>query len=154
VKPSLFVFDLDFTLWNAGGTWCDCTTPPYKLENGIIRDSYGLKISLYPDVLEIINELKRQNCQLALASRTEEPSWAVQLLELFNIRHLFEFEEIYPTRKTVHFNSIQAKSGVPYNKMVFFDDEYRNIEDVSKLGVRCVYVNRGIEKYMFREYLD
>jgi magnesium-dependent phosphatase 1 len=141
-------------LWNAGGTWCDCTTPPYKLENGIIRDSYGLNIRLYPDALEIINELKRQNCQLALASRTEEPTWAIQLLELFNIRHLFDFEEIYPTRKTVHLKSIQDKSGIPFNNMVFFDDEYRNIEDVSKLGVHCILVNNGIAKLHIQKFLN
>ena len=25
----LLVFDLDFTLWDAGGTWCDQTKPPF-----------------------------------------------------------------------------------------------------------------------------
>ena len=30
---------------------------------------------------------------------------------------------------------IQQKSGIPYNDMVFYDDEYDNIEDVSGLGM-------------------
>ena len=30
---------------------------------------------------------------------------------------------------------IQQKSGIPYKDMVFYDDEYDNIEDVSELGM-------------------
>lgn len=37
----LIVFDLDFTLWNAGGTWCDHTFPPYRKENNRVIDSQG-----------------------------------------------------------------------------------------------------------------
>ncbi len=83
----LVVFDLDFTLWDAGGTWCDCTNPPYKRVNGYVEDAYGRKIKLYPDVKTILNELHDKDVKMALASRTEAPSWARQLLSLFEIDH-------------------------------------------------------------------
>lgn len=28
--------------------------------------------------------------------------------------------------------------------MIFFDDEYRNIKDIEKLGVTCIYVKNGV----------
>jgi len=46
----LLVFNLDFTLWDAGGTWCDHTDPPYTKENSFIQDASGKTISLYPEV--------------------------------------------------------------------------------------------------------
>ena len=48
----LLVFDLNFTLWNAGGTRCDHTTPPYRkridhiLDGGGRTHSPGLAIEL------------------------------------------------------------------------------------------------------------
>lgn len=48
--------------------------------------------------------------------------------------------EIYPSSKIRHFTALQAKSGIPCNQMVFFDDEWRNRE-VETLGVHFCHVN-------------
>jgi magnesium-dependent phosphatase 1 len=144
MKYQIIVFDLDFTLWNAGGTWCDQTCPPYKRVNEAIYDSENNKITLYPDVFQIIRQLTKRGYTLGLASRTYEPSWANKLLDLFEIGNYFNFKEIYPSSKKEHFLQIRNKSKVPYNKMIFFDDELRNIEDVEKLGVKSVLVRNGI----------
>ena len=47
----VFVFDLDFTLWDAGGGWCDTTNPPYFWKNGKLYDQSNDWIRLYPDVI-------------------------------------------------------------------------------------------------------
>ncbi len=141
----LFVFDLDFTLWDCGGTWCDCTHPPYRKENGKVLDRSGRHIVLYPDVAAILNTLTRQGHQLAAASRTHEPSWADQLLKLLEVDHLFQYKEIYPGPKLPHFRSLKKRSGLAYENMVFFDDEERNIADIGPLGVRAVYVRMGLD---------
>jgi magnesium-dependent phosphatase 1 len=153
VTKKLFVFDLDFTLWNAGGTWCDCTTPPYKKTNGFVTDSSGIKIVLYPDVREIIQILKAHDKLIAIASRTEEPTWAKQILELLDVRTNFDYEEIFPDRKTKHLKKIQQLSKINFQEMVFFDDEYRNIEDVIELGVTCEWVRNGINKKVVIKYV-
>ncbi len=140
----LIVFDLDFTLWDAGGTWCDCTNPPYKRVNGHVEDSYGSKIRLYPDVINILSELKEQRFSMALASRTEAPSWAQQLLKLLEIEHYFIHKEIYPGSKIQHFRQLQKATGISYSDMIFFDDEMRNIREVGDLGVHAIYVEDGI----------
>lgn len=153
MQKTLFVFDLDFTLWDAAGTWCDCTVPPYEKVNSHVIDGDGGQIILYDDVDSILNELKQAGKMIASASRTTAPEIAKQLLELFDIRHFFALEEIYPDCKLTHLNRIKELSGVAFSEMVFFDDEYRNIRDVASLGVACEYVQEGVAWEHVRKYM-
>ncbi len=140
----VFVFDLDFTIWNAGGTWCDATHPPYFWEGGKLLDQDFRWIRLYNDVIPILEKLKRDSKYIVAASRTFEPEWAQELLNLFDIDKYFDWKEIYPGSKISHFNKIREHFQLPYYKMVFLDDEYRNIEDVRSLGVEAVFIRNGI----------
>lgn len=145
----LVVFDLDFTLWDAGGTWCDHTRPPYIRENGYIRDADRRSIYLYPDVRSILDTLSRKEIPMAVASRTHSPDIARKLMNMFGIKDYFQYEEIYPGSKLQHFEALQNKSRVPYRDMFFFDDEQRNIQDVGSLGVQSVLVNSGMSWSIF-----
>jgi len=140
----VFVFDLDFTLWDAGGTWCDATNPPYRWQDSRLLDSSGRRIRLYDDVVMLLEELQKQGKGIAAASRTFEPGWAQDLLHLFDIDKYFDCKEIYPSGKTTHLKRIRDHFEVPYSDIVFFDDEYRNIADVQQLGVESVFVKDGI----------
>lgn len=140
----VFVFDLDFTLWNAGGTWCDSTNPPYSWEKNKLLDSSGRWIRLYDDVIRILTHLKNNGKHVAVASRTYEPEWARELLHLFDIDKYFDLKEIYPADKTKHLKRIRDHFNVLYSEIVFFDDEYRNIAEVQQLGVESVFIKRGI----------
>ncbi|NQU88567.1 MAG: magnesium-dependent phosphatase-1 [Mariniphaga sp.] len=153
MEKELFVFDLDFTIWDAGGTWCDATNPPYHAEKGEVYDSSGKWIRLYPDVRKILAKLKEMEKLIAIASRTYEPDWANNLLQLFNIDHFFIKKEIYPDIKTTHFRNLQEHFQIDYNQMVFFDDEYRNVEEISRHGVECVLVRNGLSMGMVERYL-
>ncbi|KAH0626143.1 hypothetical protein JD844_000936 [Phrynosoma platyrhinos] len=105
-KPSLVVFDLDYTLWPF---WVDThVDPPFQ------------------------------------KSRTSEIQGATQLLDLFGINLYFRYTEIYPGSKVTHFQRLSQQSGIPLCQMLFFDDENRNIYDVSKLGVTCILVPNGM----------
>ncbi|WP_028974786.1 magnesium-dependent phosphatase-1 [Spirochaeta cellobiosiphila] len=139
----LYVFDLDFTLWDCGGTWCDCTSPPYRKTRGGVYDSVGRHIRLYPDVLPILNRLREEGHLLAVASRTHEPMWAKALLKLLDVDTVFQFKEIYPGSKYPHFKSLKEKSHMNYDEMIFFDDEERNIKDIQGLGVKSILVSHG-----------
>lgn len=153
MEKELFVFDLDFTLWNAGGTWCDCTIPPYHLKGDKVYDSEGAQIVLYPFVEDILKAIKDANKKIAVASRTSSPKNARKLLELFKLDKYLDVEEIYPSDKTMHFRNILSKTGIQFEKMIFFDDEFRNIHDVSALGVTCIHVDDGIKPPMVQNYL-
>ena len=149
----IFVFDLDFTLWDAGGTWCDATNPPFYRENGKLLDQSGNWIRLYPDVIKILNLLKENKKFIVAASRTFEPAWAQDLLNLLEIDRFFDLKEIYPASKIRHFKRIQNHFDIPYSEMVFFDDEYRNIEEVGSLGVDTILVKNGISATVIEEFL-
>jgi len=148
--PGLIAFDLDFTLWDCDGLWVDSTSYPFqKREDGSIVDSDGRNFRLYEDVPEILNEIDDLGIPMALASRTEQPAWAQNLLELMGIRERFAYEEIYPSSKTKHFSRIAAASGVELHQMWFFDDENRNIVEVGEMGVTCVEVRNGLTRAIF-----
>ena len=150
--PELIVFDLDFTLWDCGGMWIDCTKPPFYLdENGDVRDRDLRKFRLYSDVPDILDSI---DCEIGIASRTGEPDWATEVLELMEIRDRFHYEEIYPDSKVTHFEKLHEDSGIPFSNMLFFDDERRNITEVGALGVTCIEVSRGVDWPAFQRGLE
>ena len=151
--PSLVVFDLDFTLWDCGGTWCDCLSPPFRMSGERIVDRLGRVVRLYDEVHEILDDCDRKRITKALASRTEQPEWAKQLVDLLGITHRFELAEIYPSSKVRHFEALRKASGVEFDQMLFFDDEKRNIVEVGDLGVVCIHVDDGVTRRAFQEGL-
>ena len=153
----MVVFDLDFTLWDCDGTWCDHTSPPYRRchpnHADEVQDSAGRTISLYPDVRRIIDDCHQKGLTLALASRTYQPTWAKQLLQLFEIDRLFDVQQIFPDSKRTHFANIEQQTGICYANMLFFDDEMRNVRDVNSLGVRSVLVENGINWQLYQQHI-
>lgn len=149
-----FVFDLDFTVWNAGGTWCDSTHAPFVWKNGQLKDQDGRWLYLYPEVKEILEELKAQGHQVAIASRTNAPTIAKQLLHMFEIDDLFDAREIYPGSKTTHMKRILKTLNVKKEDVVFFDDEYRNVDDIRLMGIKAILVQNGLNKALIKPYLN
>ena len=130
---------------------CDHTNPPYFKQNGIVRDDDHRIIRLYPEVKALLRELHKKIILLGIASRTGAPEWADELMQLFDIKKYFTHFEIYPGCKVNHFRSLQEKTGMDYRHMIFFDDEYRNIDDVGRLGVDAVFVEDGMSRKIMHE---
>lgn len=139
------VFDLDFTLWDAGGTWCDHLAPPFALRDDQVMDRNQNIVRLYDDVPKILDALGKAGIRTTLASRTGEPDWARELLHLLDIAGRFEFPQIYPGSKTQHFSLLRERINVTFDECLFFDDERRNITECSALGVKCVHVRKGLQ---------
>jgi len=149
----VFVFDLDFTLWNAGDTWCSETKPPYVWEDGKLYDQEKRWIRLYPDTIEVLKTLNQQQKIIVAASRTYEPEWANELLDIFDINKYFGVKEIYPGSKISHMKKIQEQVNKPYSQFVFFDDEQRNLDETETLGVKSVKIDNGISLKIVSEFL-
>ena len=109
-------------------------------------------VKLYPDAMEIFQVIEDNNIPMGIASRTEEPDWARQLLELLGIRDKFEYEEIFPDSKVTHFNNLKEKSGIKFSKMIFFDYEPRNTIEVGELGVHCSLIRSGINMSTYQRH--
>ena len=152
--PELIVFDLDYTLWDCGGTWCDCLTPPFNQTAGGPSDRFGRVVTLYEDVQDILQFCEDREITMALASRTHEPAWARELIRMLGIDHLFSYQEIFPSSKISHFNNLHRDSGIPLRNMLFFDDEMRNIHEVGAMGVTAIFVNNGLNYSLFEKGLQ
>ncbi|MCL4109311.1 UNVERIFIED_CONTAM: hypothetical protein GTU68_019739, partial [Idotea baltica] len=150
--PRLIVFDLDFTLWDTGGVWIDCTAPPFRQDaDGTVYDSQERRFQLYPDVLEILESISTTmpGTKIGIASRTSQPGWVREVLEMMEVTHYFDFNAIYPGSKIAHFEQLKRETGFEYAEMVFFDDEPRNIHEVSGLGVNAIEVPSGLNWQVF-----
>ncbi|XP_066903956.1 magnesium-dependent phosphatase 1 isoform X3 [Halyomorpha halys] len=109
ILPKLVVFDLDLTLWDVQVDKCN---PPFHKKDESITDEKSKIVKLYPDVLNVLNSLKKYGFPLSIASRITDISGAYQLLNLFNLNGYFDHLEIYPTEKTLHFCRPSMAMGV------------------------------------------
>ena len=57
--------------------------------------------------------------------------------------------QIFPGNKTQHFAKIQQASGIPFEEMLFFDDEARNRNVETELGVTFWIVRDGLNRDEF-----
>ncbi|KAK9499444.1 hypothetical protein O3M35_002476 [Rhynocoris fuscipes] len=150
--PKLVVFDLDYTLWPF---WVDThVTPPFRKSNGKVVDSRGATIKFYPEVPQILQKLSDMNITIGVASRTSEIAGAEQLCELFGWNKYFTYKEIYPGCKVAHFNQFKKKTGFEFHDMLFFDDESRNITDLTKINVTSILVKNGMTLKVLDEGLE
>lgn len=132
------------------------------------NDRWGESYAFYPAVSSIIHACKTRSIPLALASRTCAPDLARDLLKALHIiptftdnpaanktrtvraLEYFDYVQIFPATKTQHFARIHQASGVAYEDMLFFDDEARNRNVETELGVTFTLVRDG----MTREEVD
>ncbi|XP_043468572.1 magnesium-dependent phosphatase 1-like [Leptopilina heterotoma] len=152
-RPKIIVFDLDYTLWPF---WVDThVTPPFRYGKGTdVIDAHGQKIRYYKDSPEILKNLVKEGYEVGVASRTSEIKGANQLLNLFGWDKYINYKEIYPGSKVTHFSKIKKDSGVDFKDMLFFDDEQRNIVDLTKLGVLSILVKDGVSHAVIKQGLD
>ncbi|KAJ9174963.1 hypothetical protein P3X46_013555 [Hevea brasiliensis] len=139
ILPKLVVFDLDYTLWPF---YCECSS---KREMP----------SLYPHAKGILYALKDKRIDVAIASRSPTPDIAKAFLGKLSIKSMFVAQEIFSswTHKTEHFQRIHSRTGVPFKSMLFFDDEDRNIQAVSKMGITSILVGNGVNLGALRQGL-
>ncbi|KAG1661507.1 Magnesium-dependent phosphatase 1 [Nymphon striatum] len=139
-KAKLIVFDLDYTLWPL---WVDTHVhrPLQKKSDNKVYDAKEKEVKYYEDVPKILQRLKDEGYILAVASRTDWPDGGQQLIDMFGWNDFFTYKQLYPGSKCKHFEYFHQKSGIPYKDMLFFDDEYRNIVQIGKLGVTTMTVD-------------
>lgn len=113
--------------------------------------------------LSEINRMKDDyNLRVAISSRTDEPSWAYQCMKWLvaadgkALEECFDRDliEISYSDKSKHFESLNRKTGVDFRQMAFFDNEYWNIQSVSRLGVRCYHTPDGMTREIWEQCLS
>uniref|UniRef100_A0A7S2JFT4 Magnesium-dependent phosphatase-1 n=1 Tax=Haptolina brevifila TaxID=156173 RepID=A0A7S2JFT4_9EUKA len=162
----LVVFDLDaccwypemYQLWGGGAPFVQNSVEP----NNTLTDTRKTTVRLLKDVAACWAECHRrmqagEPLVVGVASRSDEPSWARECLRKFVVSTgvsmmdivTENLAEIYKGSKRDHFAALQQKTGIPYKRMCFFDDDMTNIRDVGGLGVHCVYTPDGVTRPLF-----
>ncbi|KAM2927942.1 hypothetical protein COP2_035244 [Malus domestica] len=110
---------------------------------------------MYPHARGVLYALKEKGIGLAIASRSPTADIAKTFIEKLSIKSMFAAQEIFSswTHKTDHFQRIHTRTGVPFNSMLFFDDENRKIQAVSKMGVTSILVDNGVNIGALRQGL-
>ncbi|KAJ6637037.1 Magnesium-dependent phosphatase 1 [Pseudolycoriella hygida] len=147
----LIAFDLDYTLWPF---FVDCSDPPFKKAGKHVVDACGGKVKPYPDSTNILQRLSSLGYKIAIASRTSAVKEAKELINLFGWKQYINYQEIYPGCKVTHFTQFKKESKIPFDRMIFFDDEERNIVDINRLGSVAILVKRGVNNTVVAEGLD
>jgi len=163
---ALVVFDLDaccwypemYQLWGGGAPFKVLSTTP----NNELQDRRGTPVRMLGDVAACFANLHAriqagEHLLVGIASRSDEPSWARECLNSFVVADGItmmdvvgeERCEIYKGSKRGHFKALQTKTGVPFSKMCFFDDDPHNIRDVGGLGVHCYLTPDGVTRDIF-----
>lgn len=146
----LIVFDLDYTLWPF---YVDCSDPPFKKKGNHVLDARGGKVEPYPHATNILQKLSALGYKIGIASRTAAIRDACQLINLFEWKQYIDYQEIYPGCKVSHFTQFKKQSGIPFERMLFFDDEKRNIVDINRLGSVSILVEDGVSNRVVAEGL-
>lgn len=161
--PKAIVFDLDYTLWPC---WCDThiSTPLKQKNETTIKDAYGFELSFYRDVGAILEYLRENKVLIFSASRTSAPQVALKMLKMLRINdepaiNFFVGSEWGYFSKTKHLSKLSEEYDVPFEEMILYDDEMRNIDVERELGVTFAHIpnedigltwnifNKGIEKW-------
>jgi magnesium-dependent phosphatase 1 len=139
-----------------------------------MRDRYGEHFTFYSGVPAILRAAHDRGITMGLASRTHTPELAREMLRGLTIPPLgsepeenpasgdggkalraidmFSHQQIFPGSKTSHFQRIQdatrrQKGGeVAFADMLFFDDEGRNRNVETELGVTFWLVRDGVSR--------
>ncbi|KAI1414781.1 magnesium-dependent phosphatase-1 [Hypoxylon sp. FL1857] len=95
-----------------------------------------LKQLLVPPVSSVLDESSLEG--LGEKSKKDKAGKPRKAIEFFDAGL-----EIYPSSKIRHFETLGKRTGIPYNEMLFFDDESRN-RDTESLGVTMWLVRDGV----------
>jgi magnesium-dependent phosphatase 1 len=137
-------------------------------QNKIVTDRRGTPITLFEGASHALSEINRMKnehklpIQVAISSRTDEPSWAYQCMKWLVVSDgtpLYKcFDEnlieISYADKSRHFESLNRKTGIPFESMCFFDNEYWNIQSVGNLGVKCFHTPNGMTEEAWNQALQ
>jgi magnesium-dependent phosphatase 1 len=158
--PGLVVYDLDDTVWFPE-LYMIAGAPFTKIHGNAVEDVMGDVVRVYAAARRSIAQVythdafRRRGTKIAVASRTHRGKWARELMQMFEIiededgvsvslADCAPLVDIAAGTKTKHFQRLRERTGVAYGDMLFFDNERVNVDEVARMGVRCVHCPGGV----------
>jgi magnesium-dependent phosphatase 1 len=180
--PKIIIFDLDGCLWQpemfellyfSGGAGAPFTSQDDNNDgNNILLTAKGEPVHLLGNVRDVMRELytdpKWKTTLVGISSRTDQPDWARELLTKFQVptedekKALFVLQDVFDggpmeishESKVEHFRRISTSLGIPFEDMLFLDNEYWNCKDVSELGVTVGHCPEGVTMEIWKAALE
>jgi len=175
-RPKAIIFDLDGCLWSPemyeilyfqGGRGSPFRRDPDDPLNLVTCGNEP--VYLLADVRSVFQQIYRnpefRSIKIGISSRTDEPTWARELLKKFpipldagkgvngecvNLERIFDGPiEISKEEKVDHFRRIAKECNIGLSDILFFDNEYRNCLSVACLGVSAVYCPQGVTQELW-----
>ena len=162
--PAVVVFDLDWTLWRrprfrVGPPWTAIDDG-----RGGIRSACGEVVTVFDGSREALLRLADAGVPVSVASRTHRQQWALDwmtMLRLDDTRTLADVIGQSPVvlrdgPKSLHLREIAARTSVPFDRMLYFDDSYSDLLHAEELGVMAVHcpASHGVARDLFCEALQ
>lgn len=162
--PTAIVFDLDYTLWP---WWCDfhVSPPIIPINERMLVDAKGMRLSLFPDVASILKELQENGVTIIGASRTATPDIAISILSQLHVDDAplisyFHSLQWGQGSKVRHISEaakeLKLENALRKGEFVLFDDEFRN-SDVERINCFFAFIrddSQGLTRAMFNESIE
>ena len=86
-RPSCIVFDLDGCLWSPEmyELWGRGGSPFVDGPDGTMLTCNGETVRLLGDARDVLRDLRATGIMAGISSRTDEPAWARELLDRFDV---------------------------------------------------------------------
>lgn len=128
----LVILDGDGTLWSGDVLAGYLTTPLHRIDENTIEDHQGKKIYLKEGVRDVLEELRKRNVYVALASQNRELP-VIALLRRLRLNMYFNFLEVSWTEKDemiLNILNVFEEKGKDPGTIYFVDDFEYNLEIV------------------------
>lgn len=149
----MIIFDLDHTMF-------PIDFGSEEFYNLTRQENYTLKP--FPEVIKVLDWLKRMGYTVAVIARTKYGSQLLVLLHKYEMTQYFKFMEIGDEPKLELINSIQYRSGVEFSEMLYFEHDSDIIVelltkkvtpfDVTKRGLTMGNVRKGLVMFDWRPH--
>jgi len=166
---SLIVFDGDDTLWHdldggyiSGVNYRDPGFTEYKFQKSAqdqIRRSDGYRFQLYPETRHTLEELKRRDVLISLASYNHRQP-VIEALQAFEIQDFFTYPCVEWTSrkdqmiKTIHSDLLREGFLVYPETTLFIDDDHMGKYRPQMAEIRVHFLQKGVDIQDLSTLLD
>lgn len=146
-----------YELWGGGA-------PFSVVSDDVLVDCKGQRVRLLGAVASVLHELQSDgDTVVSWVSCTDEPAWADECLRKLKTAGGVPLHGLVPpsasmifkANKQRHFEKLKvAYPHIGFEEMLFFDNEKHNIDNVQKLGVKCIYCPEGLSRESWQRGLS
>lgn len=140
MEKIIFIFELDFTLWNCEEVRHDRLNRPFRKNGKTISDIFGKKLSPFPEISYILDRIKESNYGIVFTSTSKVPECTRTLVKLADIHQYPDITIYNDDSKKEQIASLMAQTDILSEKIIYFDSKSENIDEVKSLGIQTFLI--------------